>query len=59
MITTTFNKELLGMILAEKFIRALHGNVSVPKLAKRIHHTVLPNGFIINYRKKMKQLTFA
>lgn len=52
MVRTTYNQELLGRILAEKFIRALNGDVSLPTIAKRIHHTILPNGIKINYKYK-------
>ena len=50
MIAININQELLGKILAAKYINALNGNTSLPSLAKRIAYTVLPSGFII--RKK-------
>jgi hypothetical protein len=53
-MTTNFNIQLLGEILAQKYIRLIQGERDNIHIAPRIQSTRFPNGFVIYWKDKIK-----
>lgn len=58
-MTTTFNEQLLGEILAKKYLNLIRGEREKTKRAPKIQTTCLPNGTRINWKSKFKITNFA
>jgi hypothetical protein len=57
-MTTNFNIQLLGEILAQKYMRLIEGERDNIHIAPRIQSTRFPNGFVIYWKDKIKINTF-